>query len=351
MKMTYISCITAEWELPTVVINGPLVCPNTSGVLHTSSCNQGSTATHKRPLYMTVSLTDLHYTDNHSLHCCDMLHPAANRVASQAVMSHKRRGIPSTQALHCSSNTWRHISVMYSSGWENGGSPSMFRRVRLCSSLRPIGISQNPDQFSFWGASPLGWFCPLSGGDPWYTASYLVESYRLVEKESGIETGSAGNSPNRRSSFFIRNGVLLYKQRIRPMMDYSCPVWKSAAHCHIRKLQVLQSMCLCIAINATWHIGNQQIHEDLGVPFFTEHVRSLSERFNFSKLADAGNPLVMQLGSWPSVDLSSLKQGNRDRQLVLATCKRRPCQYTELFSTGTFQLPWLRLFPYFFPRL
>lgn len=54
MKMTYISCIIVEWQLPTVVINGPLTCPNTSGALHTSSCNQGSTVTHKRPFYMTV---------------------------------------------------------------------------------------------------------------------------------------------------------------------------------------------------------------------------------------------------------------------------------------------------------
>jgi hypothetical protein len=80
-------------------------------------------------------------------------------------------------------------------------------------------------------------------------------------------------------------------------MDYSCPVWRSAAHCHIRKLQMLQSKCLCIATNVTWYTGNKQIHEDLGVPFFTDHIRSLTERFDSSKLADAGNPLDTQLGS------------------------------------------------------
>ena len=78
------------------------------------------------------------------------------------------------------------------------------------------------------------------------------------------------------------------------MMDYACPVWRAAAHSHIRKLQVLQSKCLRIATNAPWYIGNKQIHDDLGVPYFSDHIRSLTERFD-SKLAGVGNPLVEQL--------------------------------------------------------
>jgi hypothetical protein len=54
---------------------------------------------------------------------------------------------------------------------------------------------------------------------------------------------------------------------------------------------------------------------------------------------------------WPSVDLGPLKQGDWDQQLVLTTRKRRPCRPTESCPTGTFRLPWLRLFPCFFPQL
>jgi len=104
-----------------------------------------------------------------------------------------------------------------------------------------------------------------------------------------------GSLLNRRSGLSIRNGVLLYTQLIRPMMDYACPVWRAAAHSHIKKLQVLQSKCLCIATNAPWYIGNRQIHDDLGVPYFSDHITSLAERFN-SKLTDVENPLVEQLG-------------------------------------------------------
>ena len=45
------------------------------------------------------------------------------------------------------------------------------------------------------------------------------------------------------------------------------------------------------------------IHEDLGVPFFADHIRAPTESFD-SKLADAANLLVRKLGrylteGWP----------------------------------------------------
>jgi hypothetical protein len=123
-----------------------------------------------------------------------------------------------------------------------------------------------------------------------------------------------GSFLNRRSGLSIRNGVLLYRQLIRPMMDYACPVWRSAARCHISKLQVLQSKCLRIATGAPWYMSNRQIHEDLGVPFFADHIRDLTESF-YSNLADAENPLVRQLGrylteGWPKSLEAQAKGGD-----------------------------------------
>jgi len=59
--------------------------------------------------------------------------------------------------------------------------------------------------------------------------------------------GMQGSLLNRKSDLSVRNGVLLYKQLIRPMMDYVCPAWRSPARTHGRRLQVLQSKCLCLA--------------------------------------------------------------------------------------------------------
>jgi len=49
-----------------------------------------------------------------------------------------------------------------------------------------------------------------------------------VRKKAAQRLGVLGSVLNRRSSLSIRNGVLLYKQFFRPMMDYSCPLWRSA---------------------------------------------------------------------------------------------------------------------------
>jgi hypothetical protein len=109
--------------------------------------------------------------------------------------------------------------------------------------------------------------------------------------------GMLGPLLNRKSDLSITNGVLLYKQQIRPMMDYACPVWRSAACTHVRRLQVLQSKCLRLATGAPWYVSNRQIHEDLGVLLFANHIRALTASFD-SKLADVGNPLVRQLGRY-----------------------------------------------------
>jgi hypothetical protein len=125
-----------------------------------------------------------------------------------------------------------------------------------------------------------------------------------VRKRAAQRFGMLGPLLNRRSGLSVGKGVLLYKQLIRPMMDYACPIWRSAARSHVRKLQMLQSKCLRIAAKAPWYVGNRQIHEDLGIPFFADHIGGLTESFD-SKLTDAGNPLLRQLGRhlcWPRAD-------------------------------------------------
>jgi hypothetical protein len=98
-----------------------------------------------------------------------------------------------------------------------------------------------------------------------------------VGKKAAEKLGMLGPLLNRRSSLSIRNAVLLYKQLICPMVDYACPIWRSTAGSHVQKLQVLQSKCLHIANNAPWYVGNRQIHEDLGIPLFANHIRARSE--------------------------------------------------------------------------
>jgi hypothetical protein len=57
-----------------------------------------------------------------------------------------------------------------------------------------------------------------------------------VGKKAAQRLGVLGPLLNRRSGLSVRNGVLLYKQLIHPMMDYACPIWRSTACSHVRKL-------------------------------------------------------------------------------------------------------------------
>jgi hypothetical protein len=111
--------------------------------------------------------------------------------------------------------------------------------------------------------------------------------------------GMLGPLLNRKSDLSVLNGGLLYKRLIRPMIDYACPAWRPAARTHVRKLKMLQFKCLRFAIGTPWYVSNSQIHEDLGVPLFADHIRALTASFD-SKLADVGNPLIRQLGRYLS---------------------------------------------------
>ena len=106
-----------------------------------------------------------------------------------------------------------------------------------------------------------------------------------ARKTTAQRMGMMGLLLNRKSDLSIRNGALLYKQLIRPMMDYACPACRSAAYTHARKLQVLQSKCLRLATCAPWHVSNRQIHKDLAVPLFADHITALTASFD-SRLAD-----------------------------------------------------------------
>ena len=106
-----------------------------------------------------------------------------------------------------------------------------------------------------------------------------------------------GRLLNRKSDLSVRNGVLLNKQLIRPMMDYACPRGGPLPTPMSGKLQVLQIKCLRLATRAPWYISNRQIHEDLYVQLFADHIRALPASFD-SKLTDVGNHLVRQLGRY-----------------------------------------------------
>ena len=153
----------------------------------------------------------------------------------------------------------------------------------------PDGASSSPDQSHSSGNQ----FNGVTLDKPLAYSPHIVQ----VRKKTAQRMGMLCPLLNRKSDLTVRNGVLLYKQLIRPIMDYACFAWRSVARTHVRRLQVVQSKCLRLATGAPWYVSNRQIHEDLDVQLFTEHIRALTASFD-SKLSDVGNPLVRQLGRY-----------------------------------------------------
>jgi hypothetical protein len=99
-----------------------------------------------------------------------------------------------------------------------------------------------------------------------------------VRKRTAQRMGMLGPLLNRKNDLSVRNGALLYKQLIHPVMVTGAAI------------QVRSPCYWC-----PWYVSNRQIHEDLGVPLFAEHIRKLTATFE-SKLADVGNPHIRQIG-------------------------------------------------------
>jgi hypothetical protein len=68
-----------------------------------------------------------------------------------------------------------------------------------------------------------------------------------VRKKAAQRLGILRPLLHRRSGLSIYNGGLLYKQLIRPMMNYACPVWRSAERSHYQETAgaAVQVSALC----------------------------------------------------------------------------------------------------------
>jgi len=73
-----------------------------------------------------------------------------------------------------------------------------------------------------------------------------------IRRRTAQRMGMLGPLLYRKSDVSVRNGVLLYKQFIRHLMDYAGPAWRSAARSHVRSIQVLQFKCLRLSTSAPW---------------------------------------------------------------------------------------------------
>jgi hypothetical protein len=70
--------------------------------------------------------------------------------------------------------------------------------------------------------------------------------------------------------------VLLYKTVIKPIWTYGIELWGCASKSSITIMQRSQSKILRMITNAPWYVTNQDLHEDLNVPYITEVIQERS---------------------------------------------------------------------------
>ena len=120
-----------------------------------------------------------------------------------------------------------------------------------------------------------------------------------------------------------------------------------------------EAKCVAIQVSSPcyrcpWYVSNRQIHEDLGVPMFADHIRALTTSFD-SNLSDVWNPLVRQLGRYEYLRVlrvdSIAWRVSQGRQEPADHSRPSPtmAKSTKRISFGAGQpsacpLPWLRIF-------
>lgn len=88
---------------------------------------------------------------------------------------------------------------------------------------------------------------------------------------------------NRKSSLSVKNGTLLYKTILRPLIMYGCPIWGTAAPGTIKKLQTFQNKTLRIILKCPWFVRNTQIHKELGIVSIQDFIKKTTLKF-FTRL-------------------------------------------------------------------
>ena len=104
------------------------------------------------------------------------------------------------------------------------------------------------------------------------------------------------------------------------------------------------SPSVSLATGAPWNVRHRQIHEDLGVPLFADHIRALTASFD-SKLADVGYPVVRQLGRylrWPRVDPVAWRESEGRQGLAGQSAMAKSTKRIAFgaYQPSAFRIPW-----------
>ena len=103
---------------------------------------------------------------------------------------------------------------------------------------------------------------------------------------------------NRRSALSTKNKILVYKQLIRPVMTYACPVWSNTSNSNFSKLQVVQNKAIKIIYNTPFYTNLKKLHNKYSIPTIKEYVHSHTVNYYKKISRQHTNPLISRIGDY-----------------------------------------------------
>ncbi|KAL4141647.1 hypothetical protein QTP88_004249 [Uroleucon formosanum] len=94
---------------------------------------------------------------------------------------------------------------------------------------------------------------------------------------------------NKKSVIQKKCSILIYKQLLRSLITYACPIWGNCSATHLRKIQIFQNKVLRIITNAPWFVRNENLHKDLRIIKIQDHIKALAENFHSSLHKSTGS--------------------------------------------------------------
>lgn len=101
----------------------------------------------------------------------------------------------------------------------------------------------------------------------------------------------------RKSSLSIRNGLLLYKTLLLPIMSYACCAWGTTCNTNIQKLQTVQNVALRQITKSPWYVRNADIRRQTNIDLIKDRLRELATKF-YQSLTKTKNPIILNLGNY-----------------------------------------------------
>lgn len=83
----------------------------------------------------------------------------------------------------------------------------------------------------------------------------------------------------RKSRLTTKNKLLIFKTIMRPIITYAFPIWRGAAKCHTRKLQIIQNKCLKIIFKLPWRYSTRGLHILSDMPMLMDYIGESSVKF------------------------------------------------------------------------